>query len=47
MNGTECWAVDRKIEQRISGAEMRMLMWMSIITREDKIRNEYIRGSIG
>ena len=47
MYGTECWAVDRKIEQRMSVAEMRMLRWMSAVTREHKIRNEYIRGSIG
>ena len=46
MYGTECWAVGRKIEQRMSVAEMRMLRWMSGFTREDKIRNEYIRSSI-
>jgi len=39
MYGSEFWAVDMKIEQRISLAEMRILRWMSRVTKEDKIRN--------
>jgi len=27
-------------------AEMRMLRWMSGVTKEDRIRNEYVRGNI-
>jgi hypothetical protein len=39
--------VDRRIEQSISDAEMKMFRWMSRVTREDRIMNEYVRGSIG
>jgi len=39
--------VDKKIEQRISIAKMKMLRWMSGVTREDSIRIERIRGNIG
>jgi len=27
--------------------EVRMLRWMNEVTREDRIRNEYVKGSIG
>ena len=30
MYGTECWAVDRNIEQRMGVAEMIMLRWISV-----------------
>ena len=47
LYGTECWAADRKIEQSMSVTEMRMLRWMSGVTSEDRIKNKYVRGSIG
>jgi len=31
----------------MSVTNMRMLGWMSWIIREDRIRNEYVSGSIG
>jgi hypothetical protein len=44
--GSESWVVNRRIEQSMSVAEMRMLR-MSGVAREDSIRNEYVKGSIG
>jgi len=45
LYGSECWAVDKKIERRMSVTEMGTLRWMCGMTREDRIRNECIRGS--
>lgn len=47
LYGSKCWPVDKKIEQRLSAAKTRMLRWMNVITRKDKIRNECVKGSIG
>ena len=45
LYGTETASMKKTEEKRMDVAEMRMLRWMSGVTREDKIRNEYIRGS--
>jgi hypothetical protein len=47
LNDSECWAVDSRIEQSMSVVEMRMPRWLSGVITEDRIRNEYVRGSIG
>lgn len=40
--------VDKKLEHGISGAEMKMLRWISGVLRKNRIKNEYVRAeSIG
>jgi hypothetical protein len=46
LNSSKCWAVDRRIKQNMSVAEMKMLRWMNGVSREDRIRDDYVRGSI-
>ena len=41
----ETWAVKKEQERKLDGAEMRMLRWMSGVTKLDRIRNERIRGT--
>ena len=50
LYGAETWATTKRQEKRIEVTEMkkkkmRMLRWMCGVTREDKIRNEHIRGT--
>lgn len=40
LYGPEFWMVNKKIEQRMNVAEMRILKWTSEVTGEDGIRNE-------
>ncbi|KAK7258655.1 hypothetical protein RIF29_24237 [Crotalaria pallida] len=47
LYGTECWAAKGTQENKLHVAEMRMLRWMSGHTRQDRIRNEYIREKVG
>ena len=45
LYGTEAASMRRAEEKKMDVAEMRMLRWMAGVTREDRIRNEHIRGS--
>ena len=45
MYGAETWAVTKAHEKKLDVAEMRMLRWMSGVTKMDRIRNERIRGT--
>ena len=45
MYGAETWAVKKAQEKKLDVAEVRMLRWMSRVTKLDRIRNERIRGT--
>ena len=45
MYGAETWAMQKAQEKKLAVAEMRMLRWMSGVTKLDRIRNERIRGT--
>ena len=45
MYGAETWAMKKAHEKKLDVAEMRMLRWMSGVTKLDRIRNERIRGT--
>ena len=41
--GSKCGALNKKYENKLNSAEMRMLRWARGKTRLDHIRNDYIR----
>ena len=45
MYGAQTWAMKKAQEKKLDVAEMRMLRWMSGVTKLDRIRNERIRGT--
>ena len=45
LYGADTWAVKKAQETNLDVAEMRMLRWMSGVTKLDRIRNERIRGT--
>ena len=40
MDGAETWAVKKAQEKKLDVADMRMLRWLSGVTKLDRIRNE-------
>ena len=44
---SECWAVKKTHEQKLRAAEMKMLRMMCGVTKRNRVRNEYIRMSVG
>ena len=40
MYGAETWALKKAQEKKLDVAEMRMLRWMSGVTKLDRIRND-------
>lgn len=45
LYGSECWPMRKTDEQKIHTTEMKMLRWSGGVSKMDKIRNEYIRGT--
>jgi len=46
LYGSECWPIKKIQVQRLMVAEMRMLRWMCVYTRINRIRNGVIRDLV-
>src|ERR1700761_971193 len=47
LYSAECWALKKSQEQKVKVTEMKMLRMMRGVTKSDRVRNEYIRSSLG
>ena len=41
----ETWHIKKTYEKKMDVAEMRMLRWMTGVTKLDRIRNDFVRGT--
>jgi hypothetical protein len=46
LYGSECWATKVRDDRGLHVTKIRMLRWTRGLTRVDRFRNEYIRGSL-
>ena len=44
--GAETWNTTKSKEEKLNGAEMKMLRWSCGITRVDRVRNDHVRGTM-
>lgn len=47
LYGIECWTIKSQQENKLHVTEMRMFHWTSCHTRQDRIKNEFIREKVG
>ncbi|PHT53913.1 Nuclear transcription factor Y subunit C-2 [Capsicum baccatum] len=47
LYGAECWPVKNSHIQKLKVAEMRILLWMCALTREDRVKNGINRAKVG
>ncbi|XP_023222930.1 uncharacterized protein LOC111624339 [Centruroides sculpturatus] len=46
MFSAEMWAIKRDQEKKMERVEMKMLRWICDVMKKDRIRNDYLRGTI-
>ena len=46
MYGLECAPLKKAEERKLDVTEMKMLRWTAGVTRLDRVRNDYIRGTL-